>query len=263
MGDTADSRRKKALEYIESHEYTTVKDLVDYLNVSPMTIRRDLILLNQQKSVNRVYGGVVPSNITYNSTNDPGVENFIRLDTNVEEKKILAKKAAELVSDGQIIFLDAGSTCYYIAENLADKKIMVVTNSFTIISLLKNYSNIRLLVLSGEYYQNLDAFIGSIENTPLREIALDIAFIGAAYFNPAKGCFNDTFSEKELKDLVNSNAKESYIVFDSTKTINSSPYLSIPIEKVNNIITTSLVHKKEKIIMELDQKNVNAIFVDA
>jgi len=263
MNTTTKVRHKKCLEYIKSRKFTTVADLVGFLQVSPITVRRDLVLLDQQNLVTRVYGGVVPYGISYDASNDPGVEMILRLNVNTDEKKLLAEQAASLVTDGQVVFIDAGSTCYHIARFLSEKKIIVVTNSLIVVNFLRTFPNIRLLILSGEYYPNLDAFIGTAENSILENIALDIAFIGTAYFDLTKGCFNDTFSEKEIKNTVNSNAREPYIVFDSSKTIRSSPFLSIPIEKVKNIITTSRVSDKTNFAALLEKNNINALFAGA
>ncbi|MDR0718900.1 MAG: DeoR/GlpR family DNA-binding transcription regulator [Treponema sp.] len=265
MSTAAKTRHRKCLEYIENHKYTTIADLVDFLKVSPITVRRDLTVLDQQNLVTRVYGGVVPyeGHPTDPSSYPQGEEIVVRLNANMEEKKLLAQRAAGLVKDGQVVYIDAGSTCYYIARLLSEKKIMVVTNSLIVVNFLKTFPNIRLLILSGEYFQNLDGFIGTVENSLLQNIALDIAFIGTAYFDAAKGCFNGTFSETEIKNTVNSLARESYIVFDSTKTTRSSPYLSIPIERVKNIITTSRINDKANFASLLEKKNINVLFADA
>ena len=264
MSTAAKARHRKCLEYIESHKYATIADLVSFLKVSPITVRRDLAVLDQQNLVTRVYGGVVPygGGPTDPSSYPQGEEIVIRLNANIEEKKLLAQRAAGLVKEGQVVYIDAGSTCYYIARLLSEKKIMVVTNSLIVVNFLKTFPNIRLLILSGEYFQNLDGFI-TVENSLLQNIALDIAFIGTAYFDAAKGCFNGTFSETEIKNKVNSLARESYIVFDSTKTTRSSPYLSIPIERVKNIITTSRIKDKANFISLLEKKNINVLFADA
>jgi DeoR/GlpR family transcriptional regulator of sugar metabolism len=262
MSSTAETRQKKCLEYIESHKYSTVADLVAFLQVSPITVRRDLDLLDRHNLVTRVYGGVVPFSYSAAPSNDPSVANTLRLNMNAEEKKLLAQKAASFVQDGQVVFIDAGSTCYYIARYLSEKKLMVVTHSLTVVNFLKQFPNIRLLMISGEYYPNLDAFIGVEDSSLLQNIALDIAFIGTAYFDLSKGCFNDTFTEREIKNTANSHARESYIIFDSTKTTRSSPYLSIPIEKVRNIITTSKINNKAYCINVLEKENIHAVFVD-
>jgi DeoR/GlpR family transcriptional regulator of sugar metabolism len=261
MSNIVQERQKKCLEYIEAHQYTTIADLVKFLQVSPVTIRRDLDVLNRQNRITRVYGGVVPYNTPIGPAKDSGIENTLRLNMNVEEKKLLARKAAGLVKDGQSVFIDAGSSCYYIARFLSEKKIIVVTHSLIVVNFLKQSPTIRLITLGGEYHPTLEAFIGLDDMALLQNIALDIAFIGTASFDVNKGCFNGTHSEKEIKNKVNSYAKESYIVFDSTKAEASSPFLSISIDNVKNIITSSKIEGKMNFVETLRKKNINMLFV--
>jgi DeoR/GlpR family transcriptional regulator of sugar metabolism len=260
MSNIVQERQKKCLEYVEAHQYTTIDDLVEFLQVSPVTIRRDIDVLNRQNRITRVYGGVVPYHTPIDPAKNPGIENSLRLNMNVEEKKLLARKAAELVKDRQSVFIDAGSSCYYIARFLSEKKIMVVTHSLIVVNFLKQSPNIRLITLGGEYYPNLEAFIGLGDMALLQNIALDIAFIGTASFDINKGCFNEIHSEKEIKNKVNSCAKESYIVFDSTKAKASSPFLSISIDNVKNIITSSQMEDKINFTETLRKKNINMLF---
>ncbi len=120
--------RQWVLEKIELEGKVEIDSLSNELNVSPMTIRRDLDQLEEEDRVIRVHGGAVAAR-----TLIPGTPFLTKEGRHTEEKRQIAKKALSLVRDGQIILLDSGTTTLEIARLLKVKQdLTVITNDIKI-----------------------------------------------------------------------------------------------------------------------------------
>ena len=130
------------LQIVKGYGYVTVKYLVANLHYSNATINRDLNLLEKQKKIKRTYGGV-----EYIETREIPVR--FRYYKMRSAKVKIAKRAAELVADSEVIFIDASTTCEFMAEYLAEKKkITVITNNMALVMRLSEYG-INAVCLGG------------------------------------------------------------------------------------------------------------------
>ena len=124
MGIAAEIRRKRILDRLESAGRVYVKQMAETFNVTEVTIRRDLAMLERSGLLNKTYGGAtLPS---------PEIKTSVRYrqKRKLAAKRIVGKLAGALIKDGDIIYLEAGSTCYEIIPFLADKKkLTVIVNS--------------------------------------------------------------------------------------------------------------------------------------
>lgn len=136
-------RLDQILKIITRYKYVTVKFLTEELHYSTATINRDLNILAEQKLITRHYGGAelienksVPLRFRYHKMR--------------AAKNKIARRAAELISDGDIIFIDASTTSQCMAQYLADKKdITVISNNMSLVACLSEYG-IRSICLGGE-----------------------------------------------------------------------------------------------------------------
>lgn len=135
------------LKIIHENGYVTVKHLCEVLDYSKATINRDLNLMQQQKLIERSYGGV-------ELTEKKDTPLPFRYHKMKNEKKRICKAAADLVKDDDTIFIDSSSTTEYLAPFLTDKKnITVITSNIAIVSYLSDYSNIKTICLGGEIFE--------------------------------------------------------------------------------------------------------------
>lgn len=119
-------RQEKILEILSNNEIVTVESLMNELQVSVSTLRRDLIKLEGEKKITLLHGGGVrlaPKTVELNI--------FTKLEMNKDAKERIARKAAGLVEDGDTIFLDPSSTTYLMIPFLAGKDITVLTNGIS------------------------------------------------------------------------------------------------------------------------------------
>ncbi len=167
-----EKRHELILEELSHKDFLTLQELIDRTGCSASTIRRDLSKLQQLGKLQRVHGGamlkenrMVEANLTE------------KLATNLDEKKMIAKIAANQINDNECLFIDAGSSTLELIKYIQAKDIIVVTNGLTHVeALLKK--GIKTIMLGGQVKENTLATIGSSAMEILRRYCFDKAFIG-------------------------------------------------------------------------------------
>ena len=143
-------RQKRIMEILQEVGAVQVSKLSSEFQVAEETIRRDLEKLEKQEKLLRTHGGAVPLD---DSKHEPSLEKRKKL--NVEGKQRVARAAAELVSPGDTVFLDASTTTYYIARELKNiQNITVVTNSLQTIECLASIPGIKVIGTGGNVSEN-------------------------------------------------------------------------------------------------------------
>lgn len=229
-------REREILSLMKSKNgFITVKELCNALYASESSIRRDLASLEGKGSVKRTYGGAELV------TNFSSVLSFNkRLHHNIEAKKIIAKKAINLVSDNSIIFLDQSSTAFYLASELMTKKnVTVVTNNIEILSLL-SASKLRT-ICSGGYLsrENRSCLVGADAHAVFGKIYADIIFFSTKSISN-DGIISDCDPEEvAVRNCMLSNASKKIYLCDSEKFYSRSPYLQYNISDVDCLVSES------------------------
>ena len=137
-------RHEMILKKLEETGKLSYENIENFLNVSIATIRRDVEKLSKKDLLNKVNGGIVSKKrINFE------LEVAEKFEENIEEKKKIAKKAAKLVKKGDFIYLDAGTTTYYMIDYLKDNNISVVTNGLMHLDKLL-LNNIKTIIVGGE-----------------------------------------------------------------------------------------------------------------
>lgn len=209
--------------------FITVKELCSELYASESSIRRDLASLESKGNVKRTYGGAELV------TNFSSVLSFNkRLHHNIDAKKIIAKKAANLVADNSIIFLDQSTTAFYLAGELLSKKgITVVTNNIEILSILCT-SKIRT-ISSGGYlsHENRTCLVGTDAQNTFNKIYADMIFFSTKSLSD-DGTISDCDPEEvAVRNVMLTNANKKIYLCDSEKFPSRSPYLQHHIKDVD------------------------------
>lgn len=209
-------RYKQILKGLEERGVVQVKDLVKELQVSESTIRRDLQDLMNQGKLERVHGGAkkLPS-LEEESFEEKSSQKLL-------EKKKVAKTAALLIQDGDTIFLDAGTATQAILPYLKDRRVHVVTNSLPHGVELCN-SKVACSLIGGEVKNNTKAIVGPAALDQMKQFKFDKAFIGVNGLHPDYGFTTAEKREGQLKSLALSQAKEAYILADSSKFLKVYP----------------------------------------
>lgn len=235
----AESRRQRILETVKIRGSAGVSELADLLGVSGSTIRRDLTWLSNHKLIARTWGGVV-------STDSPlrkRAEEFDLEGRGVErrtQKEAIARRAAALVTDGDTIILDAGSTTMLMTPHLFGRRdLTVITPSLPVAWQLRNQSEIQVIVTGGRISPRGASLDGMLTEHALGQLYVDTTFLGARGVSIEDGLTNPILEEIPIKRLMIHAAKRVVLVADSSKWGRTFVGLIAPITAADIAVTDS------------------------
>lgn len=233
-------RRKAIINYLKENGSITVEELAEKLEVSNMTIRRDLKYLEDANLVARTFGGAILKDsligeIPYNE----------KTETGIEQKKKISEYAVSLIKEGNTIILDAGTTSMEIAKLIRNmKNLTVITTDLMIAAYLTNSEDIKVFCTGGEIQKSTGACIGTAALEFLSKINADIAFMGASSIDVEKGMTSPTFEKAKIKRQIMDSAEKTILVSDSSKFGKKSFVNVGSLRELNMIITDDKIDKK-------------------
>lgn len=211
----AAQRRACILAELDRDGMVRVSDLVELLDVSDMTVRRDLVVLHRQGLLEKVHGGAMAR--TEPSTTEPGFEaNSAR---RLAEKEAIATHAASLVSPGSAIAISAGTTTHALARHLVDvPRLTVVTNSVWVADVLhRSGKNTMSVLLTGGLRTPSDALVGPLAIAALESLHLDAVFMGVHGMDGRAGFSTPNLLEAETNRVMVRSGRRLIVLADSTK----------------------------------------------
>jgi DeoR/GlpR family transcriptional regulator of sugar metabolism len=228
----SEERRNKILETINRDKIIKIKDITNKFKVSVATARGDLDVLQKQLYIKRIYGGAI---LVTPSGTEPLF--FTREMENRAEKIAIGKAAAEMVVEGDTIYIDIGTTTLEVARNLKKlNNITVITSSLTIMNELAN-SNVTVYSLGGKIRPHELSMSGSIALNSLEQFCVQKAFIGAAGVTFNEGISDFNYEEAQVRLMAIKRAKQSILVADSTKFGTNAFASTCSLEHFHTIIT--------------------------
>jgi DeoR family transcriptional regulator, fructose operon transcriptional repressor len=254
--NTAEERQSKIVELLLRDTKLVVTDLAKELDVTEATIRRDLTFLETEGKLYRTHGGAIfkEQPVSWEITSLDNRNSLFH-----KEKLRIARYAASLVNNSDTIMLDGGSTTLLIAKELAKTKrnLMVVTNSPIIGEILISEENgNHVFTTGGELVYRTQNLMGAIAEKTLASYFVDKTFIGVTGIMPEEGFFSANPQESEIKRLMVQNAKESFIVSDSSKIGRYAFCLVSVFSQVNGLITDLAIHHKDLETLQREGLNV-------
>ena len=220
------SRREKILETVRSEGDVTVTALAEQLQVSPLTIRRDLQYLEEHKLLERFYGGA-----------RTGEAEESRKNSRELRKEKIARYAAGLVEDRDSIFINTSSTALAMVKYITSRRVTIITNNGNIIN-EENPSQATIILLGGELRYMKGAMVGDFTRNNLAQVTAKKSFMGCSGISPEVGMTTEMVSEVTLNQLMFQRVTgSSYILADSSKLGEKIGSVSCPPEKIENIIT--------------------------
>jgi DeoR/GlpR family transcriptional regulator of sugar metabolism len=202
-------RQTKILNLLSRNDLTTVNDLASKLNVSSVTIRQDLNFLESQGLLKRIHGGAVLEDAD-DLTN--------RLGFNYEKKLRIARKAAELVNEGETILIESGSTNVLLARELIKKKnVTIITTNVFIARQFRKNEPANIILLGGIYQQGSESVVGKITKVCIDQINFDKAFIGIDGYTTKTGFTLRDMFRAEISSYIIKKPCDTIIISDSSK----------------------------------------------
>ncbi len=213
-----ESRQEKILQMIRESGKISVRQLYDTFGMSVVTIRNDLILLEEQGLIIRTHGGAIA--VQDKDTKDEGtITPFdLREENNFDIKQRIGKAAAELVNDGEVIFIDGGTTASEMRHYLKDKRdITIITPSIVVTYWLAVTTNLNVYVLNGFFRRSSYSTTGIPAMDFLADWNLSKAFFGAAGFTDTEGLSDLHIGFVEQKKIIAQKARMNIGLIDSSK----------------------------------------------
>lgn len=204
-------RQKKIIDMISTTEIMSTEILTELLDISPSTLRRDLIKLSKQDKIMLLHGGgirLLPKATELSMT--------AKMSLHKDAKEQIAKKAVSMITEGDVIYLDPSSTTYQMIPYLKEHPVTVITNSVSHIDKLISYK-IPCIMVGGSIKASTNSCIGLIAESILKCFNFNKCFIGANGFSITSGITNHDINENVIKTLALRQSCHPYFLMDSSK----------------------------------------------
>ncbi|QGS51890.1 DeoR/GlpR family DNA-binding transcription regulator [Spiroplasma tabanidicola] len=209
-----EERLKIILDYVNSNGFCSNEDISKALGIPFSTLRRDLNDLQSEYKLKRVHGGA--QSIVEKSILEESITS--KLESNVEAKIIIAKKALNCIKPGETIFLDAGSSTYHLAKLIKPElRIRVYTNSIINAQTLANNGINEVYILPGKFKPTTNAICGVETIAAIKKYYFDVSFIGINAIDNEYNFYTTDDDEAEVKKLVIENSQFSFGLADKSK----------------------------------------------
>ncbi len=202
-------RQNRILEILNRDEQRTVKELSTLLNVSQVTIRQDLTILENKGILKRIHGAAI-----LNSPDDLAV----RLGINYNTKIKIARKALEFIGEGETILIESGSVNALLAAEVVNtKKVTILTPNIFIARQFRFEKNANIILLGGIYQHESESMVGMLTKTGIDSLNFSKAFIGIDGFEESAGFTSRDMLRAEISAYIIQKCPKTFIVTDSTK----------------------------------------------
>ena len=230
---THELRKKLILQMLDKNEAVTIKEIVNRCKISEITARRDLISLEQRGIIKRTHGGAILTS---------GLPELFGFDNKAiehrEQKIEICKNAASFIEENDTIYMDCGTTVYFLARFITRyKNLRVITNSLPVVSELMPYPQIKLYLIGGELDNSRKALYGPMTENLIARYKADKAFIGAGGVSLEHGLSSVDEKEASITIKMAQAAKKVYLLCDSSKVENDSYFTYSSLSLVTYLIT--------------------------
>lgn len=250
---TVADRRREISDLLLLKGKVKVGELAQRFQVSTETIRKDLLELESQGFIKKNKGSAEVLVETSASAYSHKSKKFVEL------KKMIARKAAQLVPPNSVIFIDAGSTNYQLAWQLIMRKDIIVVTNFSPIAELLNANEINVVLIGGEIRHVSGAATGMLASYCIEHIQAEIAFLGASGFLDSNGPCVENFAEAEVKRKMLQNASDTYVLADSSKATTRAIAKYAEWSEITGLLTDD---KLDPNILNSLRENIDVILVN-
>jgi len=208
-----------------------VRDLTREMEVSEATVRRDLRILAKQQKVDLVYGGATAPR---NADNSLGA----RTSRNAEAKRVIGRLAGALVFDHQMLFVDAGTTCFEMRHDLLKRRgLTVIVNSTRLAIELGASPDASVIMLAGQYRPDRMDLVGPLAANSIDQLRGYVAFLGADGLDPNFGISANEVQTAFLYQHVIRNARQTVLLADHTKFAAPSLFRIGDMDSISTVVT--------------------------
>lgn len=239
-------RHRVIREALKDRPFATVRDILDLIDVSPATIRRDIAKLHDAGVIRKVFGGIaLPAGHSSERVHArPFEENRV---LNVGAKKAIAREAEKLCRDGDSLIVFGGTTCYIFAQLLARRSLKIYTNSMPVAAALWENGTCNVVLGGGELHREPGVLYSPEAGQP--------EFYGSKFFLGAQGVGSDGLMEShplmaKLVDMLVHRADDVVVLADSSKFKVRARHVVLPLARIGTLITDDGLSGSDKDMLE-------------
>lgn len=246
------ARQTNILDILSNQKRISVAELSAALEVSEVTIRKDLSLLEKKGLLQREHG--FAAMVESDDINR-------RLSINYENKRRIAQLAAESVSDGETVMIESGSCCALLAEILVKERrdVTIITNSVFIATFVRSEQGAHIILLGGEFQKDPQVMVGPLVRKCAESFYVDKLFAGTDGFND-RGAMSGDLMRAEAVRAMAENAKEISILTESDKFSRTGVVTLLPYSVIGTIYTDSRI--EDAVLASLREMEINVCLAD-
>ena len=244
-------RQTQILDILSHKKQITVLELAQALQVSDVTIRKDLSVLEDKGLLKREHGfATLPESDDINT----------RLLFNYDTKRRIARKALESLKDGETVMIESGSCCALLAEEMAlsKRRITIITNSIFIATFLRDKPSVRIILLGGEFQSQAQVVVGPLVKKSVQDFFVDKFFVGTDGFNEIGSMGGDLMRTQAVRDMAES-AQRAIILTESKKFSQTGVVPLLAYSELDSIYTDDKISSEWQ--QKIESKGVRIISV--
>ncbi|PET34836.1 DeoR family transcriptional regulator [Bacillus anthracis] len=230
-----EERLIRVLNYLETHKTMNIKQMCEMFHISRDTARRDIVKLSQNKAVVRIYGGVALATFHKKIDNYQG-----RSQTELETKRLIGVKAANMIANNDMIYLDVSTTVNFVAQHLQSTNVTIVTNSIDSAYMLAQSENATIHLLGGMLNKTSRHVSGYSTTEKLKDYHFNKVFIGAAGITE-DGIYYVFEEDIYFKRELIKHADQVILVADHTKFNQRQNYKALTFESIDTFVTDQVI----------------------
>ena len=235
-------RHTQILDIIGRKKRVTVLELAEILQVSDVTIRKDLAVLEERGFLKREHGFA-----TLPESDDVST----RMLFNYEIKRRIAKKALATITDGETIMIESGSCCALLAEEiiLNRRGVTIITNSIFIANFLRDRVGARIILLGGEFQPESQVMVGPLIKKCAENFFVEKFFMGTDGFTE-RGAMSGDLMRAEAVNLMAESSRRKIILTESKKFTSAGVVPLLPYKEIDSIYTDEKISDDKKKFLE-------------
>lgn len=219
-------------KFIHKERTVSLDHICETFQISKSTLRRDLKDIAGRGGVRKVYGGVTTEQ---SSAQRPFEERHV---SHPDAKRMIGMKAAALVEDGDVIFIDTGTTTMYMVEALAERQnLTIVTSNIEVMRRALPLEHIDVVALSGYLNRQLLSFTGGLAVSVLQTFNITKAFMATAGISLKYGVTHSFYSEREIKQTAVGRSRKIILLADHSKVEQVSLHTYCDLAAINTLVT--------------------------
>lgn len=252
-------RHTQLIGLLKKRGYCSVVEMSQLLNVSPMTIRRDLHMLHEKQIVEVTYGGA-----RFIASKRSEADFDIRTHEHLAEKQAIGKLAAKLfIEEGDVVGIDSGSTTLEIVRNLPNIPLTIVTHSLAAANVVAQNRRYSLIMLGGVLQHEANCLCGPQAIATLHTLYINKLFLSTSGLLPSDGLSCNNLPDAEVKQALISSARQTILCMDSSKVGRAYLARFATLNAIDTLITDNGISDESREAIEQQQVQIITVSAEA